>query len=124
MLLRKHPWRFLSASIVIIGLILFASNPLRWPDVAVHRWLLINVPVGSDLNHLQKIAAKKGWQVNGVWSGNQPHADWGGINGATVAWIYLGGYQGVLRADLDSFWAFDERGHLVDVHIRRMIDGP
>lgn len=99
-----------------------ASNPLRWPDRAVHWWLLKTVPVGSDLSTLRRTAQRKGWEINNVWAGDSPHSDWGGIDGHTVAWIDLGGYWNLFRTDLDSFWAFDESGKLVDVRIRRMTD--
>jgi hypothetical protein len=41
---------------------------------------------------------------------------------STVVWIYLGGYWNFFRTDLDSFWAFDEAGRLIDVKTRRMSD--
>jgi hypothetical protein len=80
------------------------------------------VPVGSDLATLKQTAQRNGWGVNNVWAGHTPHSDWGGIDGDTVAWIDLGGYWNLFHTDLDSFWAFDARGKLVDVHIRRMTD--
>jgi hypothetical protein len=110
--------------IAVAGVALLASNPLRRSDDSIHRWLLKNVPIGSDLATLQAVAKRKGWRINGTWQGHQPHSDWGGIDGDTVAWIYLGGYRSVLVTDIDSFWAFDEGGKLLDVHTRRMTDGP
>jgi hypothetical protein len=116
--------RLIFAGIVILGFTLWISDPLRWPQSAVHAWLLWKVPVGSNEKQLQQMASTTGWRVNGTWPGHQPHSDWGGIDGATIVWAYLGGYRTILRADLDSFWAFDEHGRLVDVRIRRMIDAP
>jgi hypothetical protein len=110
------------AAIVATGAVLFASNPLRWPDSAIHSWLLREVPKGSDLRQLKTVAKARGWRINGEWHGNEPHADWGGISGHTIAWIYLGGYRSIFRVDFDSFWAFDEQGRLVDVRLRRMVD--
>jgi hypothetical protein len=99
-----------------------AGNPLRKPDGEVHRYLLENVPVGSSLDTLKAVAAQKGWRINGTWDGYTEHSDWGGIDGHTVAWVYLGGYRNFFRTDLDSFWAFDESGKLLDVVTRRMTD--
>ena len=98
------------------------SNPLRRSDEAVHTWLLKSVPPGSDIKQLMSVADQKGWKVNSVWNGDHPHADWGGIDRAQIAWVYLGGYWNVFRTDLDSFWTFDETGHLIDVKTRRMTD--
>jgi hypothetical protein len=99
-----------------------AANPLRKSDRAVHRYLLESVPVGSTLETLRAVAAQKGWRINGTWEGHAAHSDWGGIDGQTVAWVYLGGYRNFFQTDLDSFWAFDESGKLVDVVTRRMTD--
>lgn len=123
MLLNNHR-RLVLAGIVLLVFALWISNPLRWPQSAVHAWLLWKVPVGSGEKQLQQIASATGWRVNGTWPGHRPHSAWGGIDGTTIVWVYLGGYRTILRADLDSFWAFDEHGRLVDVRIRRMIDAP
>jgi hypothetical protein len=119
----KHRRSILVAA-VVLALAFWFSNPLRWPQPAVRAWLLWQVPIGSSQSQLQHIASTTGWQIKGTWPGHQPHSDWGGIDGATVVWVYLGGYRTVLRADLDSFWAFDEHGHLADVRIRKVIDAP
>jgi hypothetical protein len=123
-LARKHIWRSVVGAILLVGSAFWISNPLRWPDGAVHRWLLWKVPAGSDSTQLQSVAARSGWKMRGTWPGHQLHSDWGGIDGTVIVWIYLGGYPGFLRTDLDSFWAFDEQGRLKDVRVRRMIDGP
>ena len=124
MLFFNNHRRLFLAGIVLLGFALWISNPLRWPQPAVHAWLLWKVPVGSSEKQLDQIASVTGWHVNGTWPGRRPHSDWGGIDGATIVWVYLGGYRTILRADLDSFWAFDEHGRLVDVRIRRTIDAP
>jgi hypothetical protein len=117
-------------SIAILSLVVVAvavvsySNPLRRSDERLHSWLLTEVPVGSNMERLLSVAQQNEWRVNGTWEGNRPesHSDWGGIDGATVVWIYLGGYWNIFRTDIDSFWAFDEASHLVEVKTRRMTD--
>jgi hypothetical protein len=99
-----------------------AANPLRRSDDALNSWLLKQVPRGASIEALHSAAAARGWRVNASWSGDQPNADWGGIAGETVVWVYLGGYWSVLRTDIDSFWAFDHDGHLIGVRTRRMTD--
>ena len=119
--------RSISAAALALALVATAgavfSNPLRRSDEAIHTWLLKSVPPGSDIKYLMSVADQKGWKVNSVWNGDHLHADWGGIDGARIAWVHLGGYRNVFRTDLDSFWAFDETGHLIDVKTRRMTDG-
>jgi hypothetical protein len=92
-------------------------------DDSVHSYALAKVPLGSTLGALREAAQREGWRINSTWT-RGPHSDWGGIDGATVVWIDLGGYRNLFRTDLDSFWAFDEQGRLVDVRIRRMTDVP
>ena len=122
MKIKPSIWKFSLGTVFLVGVTVFASNPLRLPDKALHWWILRSVPVGSDLQELQAVAAQKGWRVDGTWQGNRPHSDWGGIDGHTVAWIYLGTYGSIFQTRIDSFWAFDEKGYLVDVHTRRIID--
>jgi hypothetical protein len=100
-----------------------AFEPLRRSDSSVHDWLLSAVPVGSSRDQLLAVAKTKQWKVQGTWTGHQPNSDWG-IDGATVVEVYLGGYRNILSVDLDSFWAFDEKGALIDVRVRRDIDAP
>lgn len=110
-----------AASAVVLAAVLW-TNPLRRNDASVHAYLLELVPAGSRPSALHEVARREGWTVKGSWS-RGPGSDWGGIDGATVVWVGLGGYWNVFRTDLDSFWAFDERGRLVDVRVRRMTDG-
>ena len=121
---KKKLWLGIAVLSLVAAPVVIFSNPLRRSDEAVRSWLLAEVPVGSGIEHLLSVAHQKGWRVNGTWEGNRPesHSDWGGIDGATVVWIYLGSYWNVFRTDLDSFWAFDEAGRLVDVETRRMTD--
>jgi hypothetical protein len=121
---RKHRRSLFIAGIIILGSMFWLSNPLRWPQPAVHAWLLWKVPVGSSQSQLRKAALATGWRVDGAWPGNVPNSNWGGVDGATIVSVYLGGFRSFLRVDLDSFWAFDEHDQLVDVRIRRMVDGP
>lgn len=125
--IKKHPWRFIVGFFVVTIITIEVSNPLRWPNTALHHWLLWEVPVGSDFNHLQTIGLKKGWQVGDVQVTNPISASLLGLHltkGSTIAIVYLGHYQSLLRADLVSYWTFDEKGHLIDVEIRRGYDGP
>lgn len=118
-------WRHLAvAGLLLLGPAVYLASPLRWPESAVHAWLLWKVPIGSSEKELYQIASTKGWRIEKAWPGHKPNSDWGGIDGATVVWVYLGGYWTILRTDLDSFWTFDERGRLVDVRVRKMTDGP
>ena len=123
MILKRYPWRFAVGGLAIIAIVVLGTNPLRWSDNAVHDWVLRKVPVGSSQHQLRAVANTKGWRIEGSWKGYQAHSDWGGIDGATVVHVYLGHYQGLLRADLDSFWAFNENGTLDGVRIRRTFDG-
>ena len=111
-----------AASLAAVGILIYATNPLLLPDYGVHKWLLWEVPPGATVEDLKRVAQARGWKINNSWRGDLPGANWGGISGATVVWIYLGGYRILFRTDLDSFWAFDSSGRLIDVRTRRMTD--
>lgn len=120
---KRKLWVLVITAILLSVAISYAANPLRWSDEALHQWLLKKVPVGSDLDHLKAVADRKGWQIWAIWKG-RPQPYWAKIDGDTIVWIYLGGYRSVFQTELDSFWAFDESGRLIDVHTRRMADAP
>ena len=120
---RSSKWMTVAAfALAVVGIVTVGLNPLRRSDDRVHDWLLRQVPVGSDLATLKAASSLHGWRVNGIWPGHTDHSDWGGIDGATVAWIYIGGYRTLFQTDIDSFWAFDENGKLENVKLRRMTD--
>jgi hypothetical protein len=110
--------------IVLIGVSALLANPLRWPEFVLHSWLLKRVPIGSNFETLQGVAQKNGWRLNATWQGHKPNSGWGGVDGDTVAWLYLGGYRSLFRVDIDSFWTFDDHGKLMDVKTRRTVDAP
>jgi hypothetical protein len=110
-----------AVSAVLAVTAVLCANPLRRSDASVRAYLLRQVPPGSSIDTLRAVAQHEDWKIENTWS-RGPHSGWGGIDGATVAWIYLGGYWSALRTDLDSFWAFDDRGKLIDVRLRRMTD--
>jgi hypothetical protein len=111
------------AVLVMATAVIIAIHPLWYlSQSGVKSWLLHKVPTGSSVDQLKSVALAEGWRVNKTWSGDQPHADWGGIAGSTIVWTDLGGYRGVFRVDYDSFWAFDANGRLVDVRVRKSVD--
>ncbi len=123
----RRRWYVLVAAGVFAatGVVVTATHPLWYlSDSGVRSWLMRKVPVGSSLDELKAAAKVEGWRLTNTWSGDAPHADWGGISGATVAWVHLGGRRLVLRRDFDSFWAFDEKDRLVDVRVRRTVNAP
>jgi hypothetical protein len=107
---------------VAVIVFLLLSNPLRQSDEAIETWLLKSVPIGANLNQLEIVAKQQGWKINSMWDENKPNSDWGGVDGAKVVWVYIGGYHTFFKTDIDSFWAFDESGHLASLKIRRMTD--
>ena len=109
--------------IVLMGVAALLANPLRWPEFALRSWLLKRVPIGSNFEVLREIAQNNGWCLNATWQGHRPNSDWG-VDGDTVAWLYLGGYRSLFRVDIDSFWAFDDHGKLLNVKTRRTVDAP
>ena len=115
---------FLGASIcLLIAVAIVRAHPIWYAgESGVRSWALREVPPGSNIEQLKQVARAHGWQLNNTWRGDEPHGDWGEISGATIAWVSLGGRRLIFRTDFDSFWAFDEQGHLLDVRVRQMTD--
>ncbi len=123
----QKPNKLKVQGIFVAGVIVFAlfwvSNPLRWPDRWVHAWLLWKVPVGSSENYFKEVAKHDGWQIHRTWSGSMGSL-WGvpSLPGDRFYFVHVGTYYMPFRGDIQAFWAFDEKGNLIDVRIRRMID--
>ena len=124
MFIRKHPWSIGTAALLLLWILILGLNPLRRSEIYIHDWLMRSVPTGCNQAQLLKIAQSKGWVVQASWKGQRSESSSPGIAGESVVRIHLGWYLGPLRTDVDSFWAFDEHDHLIDVRVSKDVDAP
>jgi hypothetical protein len=118
--------RLIPVAVLVAMLVACKPFTYRGTERGIAIRLLHNVPPGTSRKAFLMEARRRGWKVEGSWEGNKPdeHTNWGGIDGAHVVWVYLGGYSLILRTDIDSFWAFDEHDRLKGVAVRKMVDAP
>ena len=96
-----------------------------WRDASgAERWIVSRVPMGSDVATVRQFIRRRGWKLDGEWQQAEPKTDFGTRKGTHVVYVNLGGYWFVFRTDFDAFFGFDERGRLVDVQVRKMVDTP
>lgn len=137
MFLRKRLWKtgigILVAACLLGGTFIYLSNPLRRSDGWLHAWLLKKVPVGSSQKLLLEVIKREGWKFDRSWVAQDHRLDRikaGGIEikpplfGDSFFIVNLGHFYLFLREDVVSYWAFDDKGNLIDVRINREYDGP
>ena len=116
----------LAAALLLFALV--AITLVRWPlwhdEDGVERWIIRRVPIGSDAATVRQFIRDRGWKLDGEWQQPVPQPSFGTRRGTRVVYAKLGGYWFVFRTDFDAFFGFDERGRLVDVHVRKMVDAP
>jgi hypothetical protein len=114
MSLKAKLWIIGVGALLLALIVNYAANPLTHSDQSIHAWLLNQVPLGSDLEQLKRVASEQNWQVSGDWTS--------GENSPNVVRLHLGTYHAPFRTDLSAFWDFDASGRLIDVRTQRDVD--
>jgi hypothetical protein len=134
MIFKNNPWKIIIGGLAIACLSWWVANPLVWPDSWMHAWLLKKVPVGSSEDHFLEVIKAEGWRLKFSWipKNHQLNARESGgfdmrqtpLHGDKFYSIYMGNFRFILREDVQTFWAFDDKGCLIDVRIQRDVDAP
>jgi hypothetical protein len=112
-------------------------SPIRHPENQIQSWVLRKAPLGSSVAEVKALIERQGWKLEFDWQGaqkfdypwqstNLPPAprEYPYVSGCHVIGADLGGYQGIpFRADVDAFWGFDDKGRLIDFHVRKNYEG-
>ena len=143
----KRTIKFTITLVLIVLLFLsirYVAVPISRPFGSVHNYVLKKIPVGTSWEDCQQIANDKDWEIrqtsdlgldvcyedgtgyfateddirNGV---KFPYRE---ILGDKSMLIYLGEYHNPLDTAVYTYIAFDEKGELIDVFIRKDIDAP
>jgi hypothetical protein len=91
MSLKAKLWIGGVAALLLALIVTYAANPLTHSDESIHAWLLSQVPLGSDADHLKRVASQKKWEVRSSWT----PAD----NSHAVVRVHLGHYYAPFRTD-------------------------
>jgi len=128
---------------VFCGIFLLAV-PISRPNKAVRSYVMRKIPVGTSWNETLEIIEKKGWEIellntdgglcindaasstsfastDEMQNGSDNEND--RIVGVKAMFVELGEYYGPLDTAVFAYLAFDENDKLVEVTIRRDIDG-
>jgi hypothetical protein len=116
MSLKSKLWIIGVGALLLALVVSYAVNPLKHSDKALHTWLLSRVPMGSDVEHLKRVASQENWSGWASWTPED--------NSHTVVRVQLGHYYAPFRTDLSSFCDFDASGRLIDVRTQRDTDAP
>lgn len=118
--------------------------PISRPNKAVRSYIIRKIPVGTNWESSIKIIEKKGWEIRSLNTDGglcindaANYAEFASIDemingsdnenerivGVTAMYVKLGEYYGPFDTAVFAYLAFDDNDELVEVAIRRDIDG-
>ena len=118
--------------------------PISRPNKAVRSYIMRKIPVGTSCEKSIEIIEKKGWKIETLQTDcglcindAAGYAEFASIDemingsdnknerivGVTAMYVKLGEYYGPFDTAVFAYLAFDDNDELVDVAIRRDIDG-
>jgi hypothetical protein len=122
------------AVVVFACVHIFPPHPLWKSQSDVKEWILKQAPVGSSVGQVKALIEAKKWRLMAEWHGNPssvssdvpyPGAkDYPGVKGEYFIHADLGSYQSIpFRVGVDAHWGFDRQGRLLDLRIRKGVEG-
>ena len=115
---------FISIIILIIAVVL--SNPLRWSEESIERYVLNKTPINSSFDEVRLVINNHKWKIS---DSSQTHGFYdqrfrpAKITGDMYIRASLGDYQGIpFEANVTIYWGFGKDGKLIDVWIWKTWD--
>lgn len=116
---------FITIIILIIGILL--SNPLRWSDERIEKYVLNKTPIYSSFDEVATIINKNGWKISdlsesrGFYDQRSRPAK---VTGNMYIRASLGDYWSIpFEANVTVYWGFDSEGRLIDIWVWKTWDG-
>jgi len=117
---------FASLTVILIVVAVVMSNPLRRSTERIREDVLQFTPIGTSKDEVLEIINESEWEFLGA----------GVLHGVSLGHVFLDGTQGTVgtqsaravlgrygirpfRSIVQTWWAFDENGKLIDVFVMR-----
>lgn len=117
---------------VLLMLLMFFVNPLRQSKNMIRKNILDGIPLGTTMRDATQIIENRfKWKIDYVNYKCGYSVDHDGIPGEgmgiTIGKMYirihLGNYRNIFRTDVVAYLGFDDDSKLIDVSVRKDIDG-
>lgn len=117
---------------VLLMLLMFFVNPLRQSKNMIRKDILNSIPLGTTMSDATQIIENRSeWRIDYINYKCGYSVDHDGIpgegKGITIGKMYirihLGNYRNIFRTDVVAYLGFDGDSKLIDVSIRKDIDG-
>ena len=111
-------WVVVLIIVVLIVAVIILSDPLRRSNEEIRKNILSDMPLGSHKDDvLEYISKNKRWTIGSGAS------HFGPIEYKTFARVHMGEYRTILITDAVAFWLFDENDELIELIVKKWIDG-
>ena len=136
-MIKKKHIKIAVCVIIVTALLIILANPLRRSTDRIRDNILKLTPVGMSMEETIRIVeSKKKWEL--YWISNKGYGMFRGSPGEyyfditkEIAEHYVVGVKSIrvhlgdyFRTGVLAYWGFDEDDKLVDVAVRKDIDGP
>lgn len=114
----------LMAAVPLVPLLM---DPLRRSTDSIRNSLLMETPVGSDIQDVRVFLEERGWRDRGHLEDRGVLKTEGGLVtiGSRSLRAELGAYQGIpFRTHVSAFYAFDDHGKLIDLWVAKTREAP
>ncbi len=127
------PYKKILVSIIIIVLIIIGvllSNPLRWPEKSVERYVLNKTPINSSFDEVNIVIENQKWRTSDL-SRTHGFYDQRFRPAKTTGDMYirasLGDYRGIsflflFETNVTVYWGFNKEGKLIDIWVWKTTD--
>ena len=117
-------WSIFMLIVGILIIIAILSNPLRRSEEKIRAMVLKEIPVGTKIDDAIEIINNTRWKIDRISEGYGYEKN---INETQVynkqMTVHLGSYRNVFVTDVVVFLRFSEKGDLIDVTVRKDVDG-
>ena len=123
--------------IILMVVVAFIANPLLRTEAGIRRQLLRNIPIGTSMEDVIRIADENAnWIINvkdehiGIVlhptlffpMRNMPRDRGFPVVGERSVRVHLGTYHIIIRVDVSAYFAFDEESKLIEIFVRKQYD--
>jgi len=119
---------YILLAVLVIALGLYVinclTNPLRQSEEQIREDILAHTPIGSSVEEvIRVIEGNEDWD----WIGRVDQVGFptgtGSHIGEQSIHVFKGQYGSVFMTNVSVFWGFDENLDLIDIRVRKTVDG-
>ena len=122
------------AGVLVVIAVIFALNPLRWPQEFIRERILKLTPIGTNMEDVIKtIEGKEKWETryinyeHGYMRPGRPESADIALGRETIVGeksirVFIGEYRNIFITSVTVFWGFDENSKLIEIYVWKDTD--